>query len=59
MLAFVTASSDNTMIFWNLYNYSPYRILTGHTLGVYAITGQTMSEFIISASNDFSVKVWK
>jgi len=57
MLAFVTASSDNTMIFWNLYNYSPYRILTGHTLGVYAISGQNMSEFIISASNDFSVKV--
>jgi len=54
----VSASSDNTLKVWDLYNGRELRTLQGHSESVRGVAMDADGQFIVSASLDKTLKFW-
>lgn len=53
----VSASKDNTLRIWNTVNFTPFKVLAGHTATVTCVKWSG-ENFIYSSSQDRTIKVW-
>ena len=52
------SASDNTIIIWNVLTGVHLKTLQGHTEGVNDVAWSNDSEYVASASDDYSVRIW-
>lgn len=54
----LSGSEDNLVYLWDLQTRQVLQTLSGHTGQVLGVEGHNTREWIISASNDQTVKLW-